>query len=839
MDLRGRTDQNRPVPPMPSRETAATVLGACGIAIPALLAAGGAAARPGGPGWACRAGCRPPPSSPPRCVLAAGRPSKRIARGVRRPPAPRRAPAGGGAALGRAGSLRAAPARAGPGGRRDRGRGLGAAAAPGPLPAAGVRRPRRRRPARTHARVGPEGDEPHYLMVAESLLRDGDLSLERDYAEGRYAVFHDAPLAPHFRVRGKGGEIYSLHAVGLSVLILPAWALAGYAGVTVFMALLAALVALEVREWVRELTGRDGLAEAAGWVFALSPPLVHYAGLVFTEVPAALALSFGLRHARRADLGPAGAVAVGLAAAALPWLNVRYAPLAVLVVAHALWRHPRARVALAVLAPTIVSAAGLLVYHQALYGFWDPRRVYGRRPEFALSTLAEGLPGLLLDQEFGLLVYAPVLALALPGFAFLWRRDRRLAIVAACGGRGRAADRGRVADVAGRLQPARSLPGADRPPPRGRGGAGLGPAGAHGGRCAPPRLDAVDRPRRRVRPAARPPRSRRDGAPVPAALRGPGVDRPPAGVRAGRPGPRTGSRPSGRWRSWPRCPGAPGRLTARRVAVAGLGLVLAAQAAAAVTHARTDDRDAVRLVGRPAVRLPGWRAEPAGERGVDAGSAGLGAGLRAAPPARRGRGRPPTPAAAAGRYRLVLEGDPLSPERRRPAAGGRAGPRRGARSDLPDPAGLLGLGGGLRRAAGGAGGQLAAPGGRADPLEAPEALGSTRGRRGRSNRSRRNDKHARSAVGGGRSPGGGRGSRSRGGAGARPGRRRQPGAADPAATPGRAGPERGPGGPAEEAPRRRSEAGHSAARRPGDRPDRARGGDGRADASTRSSWPPG
>ena len=90
---------------------------------------------------------------------------------------------------------------------------------------------------RSQVRVGPQGDEPHYLMVAESLLRDGDLDLERDYAEGRYALFHDAPLLPHYRVRGQHGEIYSLHAVGLSLLILPAWALAGYAGVTVFMAL--------------------------------------------------------------------------------------------------------------------------------------------------------------------------------------------------------------------------------------------------------------------------------------------------------------------------------------------------------------------------------------------------------------------------------------------------------------------------------------------------------------------------------------------------------------------------------------------------------------------------
>src|SRR6185503_16588224 len=281
---------------------------------------------------------------------------------------------------------------------------------------------------RSHVAVGPQGDEPHYLMVADSLLRDGDLSLERDYAEGRYAAFHDAPLAPHFRVRGRGGAVYSLHAVGLSILILPAWAAAGYAGVTVFMALLAALVAREVREWVRELTEREGLAEAAGWLAVLTPPLAHYAGLVFTEVPAALALSLGLRLARRAEPRGRDGLAIALAAAALPWLNARYALLAAVVVAHALWRHRSRRMLLSLAAPCAVSAAAILLFHHHLYGFWNPGRVYGRNPEFALSTLPEGLPGLLLDQEFGLLVYAPLLALALPGSLFLLRRDRRAAL---------------------------------------------------------------------------------------------------------------------------------------------------------------------------------------------------------------------------------------------------------------------------------------------------------------------------------------------------------------------------------------------------------------------------
>jgi hypothetical protein len=75
--------------------------------------------------------------------------------------------------------------------------------------------------ARVQQQVGPEGDEPHYLMVAASLLEDGDLALQDDYAAGRYRAFHPADLEPHYRVRGKDGAIYSLHALGLSLLVLP------------------------------------------------------------------------------------------------------------------------------------------------------------------------------------------------------------------------------------------------------------------------------------------------------------------------------------------------------------------------------------------------------------------------------------------------------------------------------------------------------------------------------------------------------------------------------------------------------------------------------------------
>jgi hypothetical protein len=282
---------------------------------------------------------------------------------------------------------------------------------------------------RVQGQVGPEGDEPHYLMVADSLLRDGDVSLEQDYRDGRYRAFHPPPLEPHYRVRGRDGAIYSLHAVGLSLLILPAYALGGYPAVSLFMAGVAALLAREVRELVRGTTGEDGLADGIAWILALSPPLVHYAGLVFTEVPAALIVAVALRRVPGiADARTPMVLAWGGAVAFLPWLNVRYALLAALLLLYALGRRPDVRRTAWLLSPTVASGLALAAYHWTLYGFFDPRLVYGPRPEFSAATLPEGFPGLLLDQEFGLLVYAPVLALAAPGLVRLWRERPSLGL---------------------------------------------------------------------------------------------------------------------------------------------------------------------------------------------------------------------------------------------------------------------------------------------------------------------------------------------------------------------------------------------------------------------------
>jgi hypothetical protein len=459
---------------------------------------------------------------------------------------------------------------------------------------------------RVQSQVGPEGDEPHYLMVADSLLRDGDLELERDYAEGRYRSFYrKGELAPHYRVRGKGGQIYSLHAVGLSVLVLPAYAVAGYTGASLFMALLGALLAREVRELARSGLGSDGLAEGIGWLVALSPPLLSYAGLVFTEVPAALLLAIALRR----GIAPGGAgraLAAGVAVGLLPWLNVRYAPLGAVLVMGALWPWPGLKRAACLLAPALISCGALALHHLALYGSFDPSRVYGARPEVALALLPEGLQGLLLDQEFGLLVYAPVFVLAVPGLA----------------GAGRASRRGALLWIA--LAAAVILPAASWPMWRG----GFNPPARFLVPLLPVLALAVGSALRRGPTASA------------ALLIGWGLWTGLAGaleprlVHRDRDGTAPLFRAFAGAEEWTRLlpayvlseadrhrlslvwatalalaasPWPSTRAQAGGLALAATGLLAAAGTASALSDGRTGGRDAVRVIGRAAVSVPGWR----------------------------------------------------------------------------------------------------------------------------------------------------------------------------------------------------------------------------------------
>lgn len=268
------------------------------------------------------------------------------------------------------------------------------------------------------------GDEPHYLIMAQSLWRDGDLDLANNYAAREFLEYTPGPLRPHYGAPRRDGRPFPAHSPGLPALLAPLYALAGRKGCVAALALAAAWLALIVRRLARQLGEPQDLA----WIVAVGPPVMLYAFHIYTEVPSAVALALGLALLT-SESGPGwlGAAGAALSISALPWLHVKMIPAAGALGLVALVRLRGGSLASFLLVSGLM-AAGFLGYYQHVFGTPTPLAVYGGLPRDAHGSPLRAAVGLLLDRSFGLLPHAPVFLLALAGLPALVRgRWRRLA----------------------------------------------------------------------------------------------------------------------------------------------------------------------------------------------------------------------------------------------------------------------------------------------------------------------------------------------------------------------------------------------------------------------------
>ena len=108
------------------------------------------------------------------------------------------------------------------------------------------------------------GDEPHYLVMAQSLWRDHDLDLRDEYDGEEWAEFVPGPLRPHWGAPRADGRPFPAHSPGLPLLLAPAYAALGREGGVLVMALVAAAAALVCRRLALQLTGDEAASLVAG-----------------------------------------------------------------------------------------------------------------------------------------------------------------------------------------------------------------------------------------------------------------------------------------------------------------------------------------------------------------------------------------------------------------------------------------------------------------------------------------------------------------------------------------------------------------------------------------------
>lgn len=293
----------------------------------------------------------------------------------------------------------------------------------------------------TTSHIAATGDETEYFAAADALIHGEGLELT-----GRFAViaassytpgqpigeaeFRDS-TAPSFARAGR----YPRHDIGLSLLIAPLLAIGGRGlVVAVIGAAMAGAIALTVRS-ASLLGATPRAAGSAGLAVGFAAPALTYSGQVFPDAVAPLAVALALAGV----IGRAPPLATGLALAVLPFLHVRYWPLALGLLALAAWpKRGSPRTLALLIGPLVTLMAGLALLDLVVYGLAAPHAGFvlffaGQEQSVAPYLRGtEGLAGLFLDRAFGLLPAAPILVLAFIGLgaALFETRVRPLILIA-------------------------------------------------------------------------------------------------------------------------------------------------------------------------------------------------------------------------------------------------------------------------------------------------------------------------------------------------------------------------------------------------------------------------
>lgn len=268
------------------------------------------------------------------------------------------------------------------------------------------------------------GDQPHYLLMAQSLSRDHDLDLGNNYAQGDWKAFYDREeLKPQYPM--EGGHSYTEHKPLLPLLAAPLWPWLGqWSGLCVSSliaatgcALLAGLLLSAGYGSSFALTGFALLALNAAWW--------THAGAFYPDALSGVLILAGCA----ALAGQLPFWVAPFSIGAMAWCATRGYPAAAALSLLILFQAPRRpwKASLGALALISLSLALAMRQNAGHFGSADPAAAFDRSKSlaqlFPLKEIPRQALGQLLDQEYGLIFWAPVFFFALPGLR-VWKRFR-------------------------------------------------------------------------------------------------------------------------------------------------------------------------------------------------------------------------------------------------------------------------------------------------------------------------------------------------------------------------------------------------------------------------------
>jgi hypothetical protein len=297
------------------------------------------------------------------------------------------------------------------------------------------------------------GDEPHYLMISQSLIADGDFDLSNNYADREYERFMRPPVnIQRHTAPGTEGR-YSFHSPGISFLMMPFYALGTLLDLTglsllirLGMSLIGALLGLQIFLFALQEWKNEKLAFGLWALYSFTSPVFFYSIHVYPELIIAL---FSLTVFRIIRSGKRMSVftlcLLGVLLASFVWFHaLKYIFIMIPLFVYTFWILRKVRKEKAGLVYFLGTFAGVMAlyffFQYALYGSLSLSSVSWRgavTPQESVAymkQLIHGIPfrfrwetlaGYFFDQRDGLLLYAPIYFFSALGTLVMMRSKRR------------------------------------------------------------------------------------------------------------------------------------------------------------------------------------------------------------------------------------------------------------------------------------------------------------------------------------------------------------------------------------------------------------------------------
>ncbi len=270
-----------------------------------------------------------------------------------------------------------------------------------------------------------DGDETIYLLQTQSIIKDNDLDITSNIINIDNSSYHTDVSWTSW----KGKYVHA----GLSLILMPGMLLGGRFGTTLIMNLLGSLLALNIFILSFRITQSSKSSYFSMLACTFLCPLGIYSMLLYTEIAGAVLVIYLMKKLLiSSESNFKDLFWILLSSLVLIFIKERYASIAVLAIVIIIYKNRRNyKLILLILGFILAGLSILILYDRIFNNLARTIRLIGLMMLLPVQFTQSfyGLAGQLLDQESGLLIYAPVYLVSFLGLISLLRYNKRVFMV--------------------------------------------------------------------------------------------------------------------------------------------------------------------------------------------------------------------------------------------------------------------------------------------------------------------------------------------------------------------------------------------------------------------------